>query len=316
MSDGNGVTGVGGGGEDGTSVAAVSGGGAQAAVPLGVAQAAAAREEVAPTPRVPTSEAEADAMLAERLGDDPAAMRAAAREFAEKMEQMAARAEQKSGRRAAAATALQEIKTADAADASVGASSPPATATSIPTAAAQAPAPPRPPQQPPPPQPPQPSRAAQSVPQRSAPAQGPTGYMAMPEGLYVWTPQSWGGRPLHAVPDRVVEKKDRPTLMIMVLVAPCYARDRAGRVVSLPEGARVVVFAGVAWAPVIPLAKGATGRPVLWAAPVVVPETGQPLTYETGDGGREWALDVRYDPDPRDPSRPRLIDIETVKGAT
>jgi hypothetical protein len=153
----------------------------------------------------------------------------------------------------------------------------------------------------------------------------PTGYMAVPEGLYHWTPESWGGLALHGVPDRVIEKKDHPTLLIFVLVAPAYGRNRAGRVVRLPEGARVVIHANIAWAPIVPLAKGTVGRPVLWAAPTTVdPQSGvvrdagpgeKILKYETGDGGWEYGMSIIYDPDPRDPTKPRLIDLETLRGA-
>ena len=67
------------------------------------------------------------------------------------------------------------------------------------------------------------------------------------------------------------------------------------------------------------------GRPVVFAVPTTIdPRTGRvrpanpgdPLhRYETGDGGYEYGMLLLYDPDPRDPSRPRLISIETLQGA-
>ena len=153
----------------------------------------------------------------------------------------------------------------------------------------------------------------------------PTGYMAVPEGLYHWSPEAWGGRPLHAVPDRAIERQGQPTLLIFVLLAPAFARNRSGRIVSLPEGARVVVHASIAWAPVVPLAKGPEGRPVLFAVPTALDSIdgkvrqaapGEELfRYATGDGGHEYGMMILYDPDPRDPTRPRLISLETLRGA-
>jgi hypothetical protein len=152
----------------------------------------------------------------------------------------------------------------------------------------------------------------------------PPGYMELPEGLFVWSPDIWGGRPLFGVPDRVVEKADRPTQIVFILVAPAFGRNRQGKIVSLPEGSKVVVNAGVAWGPMIPVAKGPEGRPVIWAAPTAVDSetmkvrianVGEKLhTYETADGGREYGLTILYDPDPKDPSKPRLISLETLRG--
>jgi hypothetical protein len=152
----------------------------------------------------------------------------------------------------------------------------------------------------------------------------PQGYLETPEGLYTWSPDIWGGRPLHGVPDRLIEKEGRPTLLVFIIVSPAYGRNRNGRVVSLPEGARVIVHAGIAWAPMIGLAKGPEGRPVLWAAPttidnitgkVRIAEPGEKLhIFETGDGGKEYGLSVMYDPDPKDPTKPRLISLETLRG--
>lgn len=152
----------------------------------------------------------------------------------------------------------------------------------------------------------------------------PPGYLETPEGLYTWSPDIWGGRPLHGVPDRVIEREGRPIMIVFIIVAPAFGRNRNGRVVSLPEGARVVVYASISWAPVIPLAKGPEGRPVLWAAPTTVDditgkiriaEPGEKLhTYETGDAGKEYGLSIMYDPDPKDSTKPRLISLETLRG--
>ncbi len=152
----------------------------------------------------------------------------------------------------------------------------------------------------------------------------PPGYMELPEGLFVWSPDIWGGRPLFGVPDKVVEKTDRPTQIVFILVAHAFGRNRKGAIVSLPEGSRVVLNAGVAWGPMIPVAKGPEGRPVIWAAPTTIDsETmririaniGDKLhTYETADGGREYGLSILYDPDPKDPGKPRLISLETLRG--
>jgi len=152
----------------------------------------------------------------------------------------------------------------------------------------------------------------------------PPGYLETPEGLYTWSPEIWGGRPLHGVPDRVIEREGRPTMIVFIIVGPAFGRNRNGRVVSLPEGARVVVHAGIAWAPMIGLAKGPEGRPVLWAAPTTVDnvtgkvriaEPGDKLhIFETGDGGKEYGLSIMYDPDPKNPTIPRLISLETLRG--
>ncbi len=152
----------------------------------------------------------------------------------------------------------------------------------------------------------------------------PPNYLETPEGLYQWSPDIWGGRPLHGVPDRVIEKEGRSTLIVFIIVAPAFGRNRNGRVVSLPEGARLIVHAGVSWAPIIPLAKGPEGRPVIWAAPTTVDnltgkiriaEPGDKLhVFETGDGGKEYGMSILYDPDPRDSSIPRLISLETLRG--
>lgn len=152
----------------------------------------------------------------------------------------------------------------------------------------------------------------------------PPGYLETPEGLYTWSPDIWGGRPLHGVPDRVIEREGRATMIVFIIVSPAFGRNRNGRVVSLPEGARVVVHAGIAWAPMIGLAKGPEGRPVLWASPTTVDditgkvriaEPGDKLhIFETGDGGKEYGMSVMYDPDPKDPTKPRLISLETLRG--
>lgn len=152
----------------------------------------------------------------------------------------------------------------------------------------------------------------------------PQGYLETPEGLYTWSPDIWGGRPLQGVPDRVIEKEGRATLIVFIVVSPCFGRNRNGRVVSLPEGARIVVHASIAWAPIIGLAKGPEGRPVIWAAPTTVDnlsgkiriaEPGDKLhIYETGDGGKEYGLSIMYDPDPKDSTKPRLISLETLRG--
>jgi len=154
----------------------------------------------------------------------------------------------------------------------------------------------------------------------------PPNYLETPEGLYYWSPDVWGGRPLHGVPDRVIEREGRPVLIVFIIVAPAYGRNRNGRVVSLPEGARLIVHAGVAWGPIIGLAKGPEGRPVIWAAPTTVDkltgkiriaEPGDKLHYfETGDGGKEYGLSIMYDPDPKDSSKPRLISLETLRGVS
>jgi hypothetical protein len=141
----------------------------------------------------------------------------------------------------------------------------------------------------------------------------------MPEGLFTWTPESWGGRNLHFVPDRVFKRDNQSPILVGILMAPAFARNRAGRVVSLPPGSRVAIHAGVAWGPMLALAEGPVGRPVLIARPTPIdPQnpSGPSIIYERGDGAREWGMQVVYEPDPKDPAFPRLIDIETVKGAT
>jgi len=243
--------------------------------------------------RMPASEEEADMMIAGSLGNDPAKMRLAAVEFAKKMERLASAID--GGAAAPATSAAPAVASTPAAVVAETAAVP----------AEQTPATPAP-------------TASRGV-------DLPTGYMAVPEGLYHWSPEAWGGRPLHAVPDRAIERQGQPTLLIFVLLAPAFARNRSGRIVSLPEGARVVVHASIAWAPVVPLAKGPEGRPVLFAVPTALDSIdgkvrqaapGEELfRYATGDGGHEYGMMILYDPDPRDPTRPRLISLETLRGA-
>lgn len=156
----------------------------------------------------------------------------------------------------------------------------------------------------------------------------PSTYQPVPEGAYYWAPDIWGGRPLHFVPDRIVEREGRSTLILGVLVEPAYARTRSGRVVSLPEGAKVIVHLNASWSPIGPLAKGPIGRPVIFAVPMTldrsvfpprvrIAQPNEPLfKFETGDGGHEYALSISFDPDPRDPTRPRLIPLETLRAAS
>lgn len=154
----------------------------------------------------------------------------------------------------------------------------------------------------------------------------PTGYLDVPEGLYFWSPDIWNGKALHCIPDKVIEREGRATLLMVVLVAPACGRNREGKIVNLPEGSRCIVTVSVAWSPIVPLAKVIEGRPVIWACPTAVDkETGKIRfanqgeelhKYEVGDGGYEYGLKIMYDPDPKNPSKPRLIDLETLRGAT
>lgn len=152
----------------------------------------------------------------------------------------------------------------------------------------------------------------------------PPGYLPVPEGLFFWSPEIWGGRPLHCVPKNVIEREGRVTLIVMLLVSRAFGRTRSGRIVDLPEGSNVVVHSSTHWAPIIPMCKGPEGRPVLWVSPSTMdPITNkirpsdpgdQLLSFDTGDGGKEYGLIILYDPDPKDPTKPRLIDLETVNG--
>jgi hypothetical protein len=294
-------------------------GGAPAMLPLGSVQRA---HHDAPTAeqqqRMPTSEEEADAMLYAQLQGDPEKMRRAAREFAAKMESLAARAtaeREKNSLPTPPTTSAQPtvvgpvgstiglidgtpapLAIDQASTAAVVATPPAAPTTPGPAAAPSTPIP-----------------AVATAPTTPARLVPPTGYLPVPEGLYQWTPADCGGRALHCVPDRVIERTGKSTLIIAILVSPAFARNRAGRVVSLPEGARVVIHAGIAWAPMIDLAKGPTGRPVLWAAPTL-DSNGRQVVYQTGDWGVEYGMDIEFDPDPKDPSRARLIDLETIRG--
>ncbi len=154
----------------------------------------------------------------------------------------------------------------------------------------------------------------------------PSSYREVPEGVFIWTPDIWGGKPLHCIPDRVVEKEGRSSMLIMVLVAPAQGRNRQGKVVKLPEGARVAIMVGISLVPVVPLAKGPEGRPVLWICPTTIDTNtnririanpgDKILEFATADGGKEFGLSVMFDPDPKNPEKPRLISLETLRGAT
>jgi len=228
-------------------------------------------------PRMPASEAEADEMVAASLGNDPARMRMAAEEFTRKMHKMA-----------------------DALDGGVAVVEEPQTSQAYSTPAQAAPI------------------------EQAAGTELPTGYMFVPENLFNWAPESWGGRPLHGVPDRAIERDNRPILIVFVLLSPAFARNRAGRIVSLPAGASVVIHAGTSWANIVPLTKVTEGRPVLWVVPTAMGDDGkirpanpgeEILRFSTGDGGYENGLVIMYDPDPKDPTKPRLISLETLHGA-
>ena len=116
-------------------------------------------------------------------------------------------------------------------------------------------------------------------------------------------------------------------LIFGVLVEDAYGRTRSGRIISLPKGAKVIIHLNPSWSPVAPLAKGPLGRPVLFAVPMTLDTTTVPprtriaqpgeqlFKFETGDGGYEYAVSINFDPDPKDPSRPRLIPLEVLRGA-
>jgi len=154
----------------------------------------------------------------------------------------------------------------------------------------------------------------------------PTGYLEVPEGLYFWSPDIWNGKPLHCIPDKAIEREGRATLLMVVLLAPACGRNREGKVVNLPEGAKCFVAVSMAWSPIVPLSKVIDGRPIIWVCPTTIDnETGKIRLanandklhkYEVGDGGYEYGLKIMYDPDPKNPSKPRLIDLETLRGAS
>lgn len=141
----------------------------------------------------------------------------------------------------------------------------------------------------------------------------PPNMMPFGESVWHWSPTTWNGLPLYAVLDRAIERVDQesgkpnPVRLVFVLLQPAYARNRAGRVVQLPEGARVIVMATTAWKDVVALASGPVGRPIVWACPLEA--------YALDGGGSEHGMIVLYDPSPDDPAKPRLIDLETVRGA-
>jgi len=279
-------------------------GGASAPVHVGAAEAPMEFPDVAPgqSMKVPESEAEADALLRAQFGNDPEKIRQASQQLFQKMQRMAEELEK------AAAPVATAAPTPVQAQAPASEASPPPAEVPAPAPVVEAPVVPTPPV----------PVAHATAPAAPAPVQWhPPTYLPMPEGLFTWTPESWGGRPLHFVPDRVFKRDNQSPILIGILMAPAYARNRAGRVVSLPEGARVAIHAGVAWAPMLALAEGPQGRPVLIARPTPVDPrdpSGPSIVYERGDGAHEWGIQVAYEPDPKNPSYPRLIDIETVQG--
>lgn len=287
--------------------------------------------------RVPSSEEESDRMLRAQLGDDPEAYRRMGREVAAKFERLAVSL----GGGVESGSEGTLVAQTEAASVGHSVAQPGIALVAAPAPVAQPPLPEPVPPAPVATQPTQPTHSTTqptaaafvaSTPSAPAPVQPqqqpstqqaavaavpfpPTGYMRLPEGIYTWTPESWGGRVLHAVPDKVIERVGYITLLVFVLLAPAYARNRAGRIVSLPQGGRVIVHAGIAWAPVIPFAKEETGgRPVICARPTFDAQSRQ-IVYDLGDGGREYGIEITYDPDPKDPSKPRLIDLDVVRGA-
>lgn len=239
---------------------------------------------------MPTTEEEADAMLSAQMGNDPNAIRAYAKAVFAKLNTLADKHEP---------TVNHSISN-------------PTYGTPQPVASGES------------------SEPSDQLPSTSTPQQAnqgvvpPMGYQLMPEGAYRWAPDIWNGKPLHFVPDHI-DVREHTILVYGILLAPSPARSRTGRIVQLPEGAKIVFSASVAWDPMIPLTKGPLGRPVMFAAPTTVDKItmktraagagDEILRFPNGDGGMEYGIIIWFDPDPRDPTKARLITLETLRGA-
>jgi len=274
--------------------------------------------------RMPTSEAEAEAMMLQSFNNDPNAIRAAAEKLRELADRVGGGGDGDAMRTIGTAvspanspTETEPAPMSTIVELASAAAVMPATSAVVTEVPAVAPAA-------------VPPNANANLQRGRAPGpppiEIPTGYLATPEGVYLWTPESWGGVPLHCIPDRVQEREGRATTILCVLVAPAYAKSRTGKIVRLPEGGKVLVYVSQAWAPVVPLTKGPAGRPILFVVPTTIDRSGtapvvriaQPgevlYKFETGDGGFEYGLSISYDPDPADPRSPRLISLETLRG--